>query len=205
MYERYWQMIQRRLPYFLLLGLGLAAATFSVAARRGVTFEVHYSHLVSITERERSPDYTFDGYYALQATDLFTATLAGWTGAPEVIVAAYIEAGLPVPDKGARQLRKTVSARQTAPQLVEVTVSADSKKTAERLARGLIAVTDRNVALYHEEGIPALQFSVVTTNPWTAASRPAAAILSGAVFLATVILLINAAILWESVHDAGSG
>lgn len=202
MFKRYVRRVQRRFPLFLLLSLALAVLTYVIMVRLPITYEVHYSAVVSLALREEPAEYTFDGYYALQATELFAATLAGWTEAPEVIVQAYQAAQVPVPRGGTRALRRGVSATKTAPQLIEIVVTADDRERAERLGAGLRAVSRRNLDLYHDNGIPALRWRVVTTEPWTSVTYPAGAPVAVAVFIVTLLLLINGAVLWESVQDA---
>lgn len=203
-YQRYLAAVQRRLPLCLLGSLILAAGAYAFVARQGVTYKVHSSYIVSLAEREESPEYTFDGFYALQATELFTTTLAGWLQAPESIVAAYAEAGLPLPTDDVRRLVRHVTTHKTAPQLIGVVVVGSKRETVEKLAEALAAVTRRNVELYHDQGIPALHFRVVITEPWTSVSRPAVGIIVASVFIVTLLLLINVLLLWESLHHARS-
>lgn len=186
------------LPLWLLISFVAAGVTYSVLARRGPTYSVHFSYLVSLAEREVSAEYTFDGFYALQAIDLFTTTLTEWIQAPELLVKAYEAAGIALPVQDARRLQRSVVATKKAPQLIEVVVSGRDAATAERLAAALVVVTNRNVEVYHEEGAPALQFGVVATEPWTSVVRPTIPIVVGSVFVITLVLLINGQLVWTA-------
>lgn len=203
-YAPYLLSLQRRLPHILLLSLLAAAVTYAVVNRMGAAYKVHLSLLVSLAQRETADEYTFDGLYALQSTELFTATLAEWTATPAVIVDAYREAGLPVPTEDARQLSRRISAKKTAPQLVEISVAGSSRTNTEHLARGLVVVTQKNVEMYQREGVPTLQFRVVASKPWTSVVYPATSVIVGGVFFVTFLLLVNGVLVWKSLGDASS-
>jgi capsular polysaccharide biosynthesis protein len=201
-YGYYFRALQRQLPVWLLVSVAAAGAAWGALARLGPTYSVHFSYLVSLSERENPAEYTFDGFYALQATDLFTATLAGWITTPELIVAAYRAAELPLPTDDARKVRRNVTAAKTAPQLIEVTVWGQEREAAERLAAALKTVMEKNVSLYQDEGIPALQFNVVATEPWTSIRQPNVALVTASVGVVTLLLLINLQLLWEATFRA---
>ena len=162
--------------------------------------EVHFSYLVSLSERESLQAFRFDGFYALQATDLFAATLAKWVQTPEVIVAAYAKAELEVMTDDPRQLTKQVRSEKTAPQLVEISVLGESKEEAQRLAEGLRLVMEENVRAYHEQGVPAASFSVMATDPWTGTRKFSPSIITLATFLFTFFIGLNIVLLLESLR-----
>lgn len=203
-YTPYLIVLQRKMPLILLLSLLAAVVTYGAVNRMGATYKVHMSLLVSLTQRETADEYTFDGLYALQSTELFTATLAEWTATPAVIVDAYREAGMPVSTGDARQLSRRISAKKTAPQLVEISVTGSSRADSERLARSLLVVMKKNVELYHREGVPTLQFRVVASKPWTSVVYPATSVIVGGVFLVSFFLLVNGFLVWKSLGDASS-
>jgi capsular polysaccharide biosynthesis protein len=202
--KHYGRLVVRRLPILLLISLLLTVIVYGVARRMGPTYEVHYSYLISLSTREQPKEYTFDGYYALQATDLFTATLAQWATTPEVVVAAYQDAQIKLPTINPKGLAHAVSAEKTAPQLVELTVRSSKKAEAEKLARGLMTAVQHNIDIYHEQGIPALTFRVVTTSPWTGMTQLNLTVIVVATFIISLLLGINAVVLVESFNTSAN-
>lgn len=197
-WKHYIQAAQRRLPLVLLVSFGLALIAYFIVQSAPTTYQVHYSYLVSLSERESVDEYRFDGFYALQATDLFTATVARWATTVDVVVAAHERAGLPIEDSDPRQLVSAVRSEKTAPQLVEVVVSGKTRQEAERLAQGLREVMDEHVEAYHDQGIPAVTFRVVATDPWTGSVEISSLIVVVGVFVLSFFLLINGVLLLES-------
>lgn len=195
----YIKVTKKRLPLMLLITVVATLVAYGVASRIQPSHIVHFSYTISLAQRETAPDFRFDGYYALQATDLFAATLAGWMKTPEHVVEAYREAGLPLPSTDARTIVKAVEVTRSGPQLVQVAVKSESKIEAEALASGLRVVIEREVDRYHDKGIPAVAFTVVADTPWTGLQTlPLKTIVSG-VFVFVFLFLLNGVLLLESV------
>lgn len=199
-FDHYWQIVQRKLLGILLVSLVVTVAAWLIVLRTGPMHTVHYSYLVSLSEREKADDFSFDGYYALSATDLFAATLASWISAPEVVVAAYAEADLALASRDARDVVQAVTAEKKSPQLVSVAVRHKNQAVAERLARGLQSVIKENVEQYNDLGIPALTFRVVATEPWTSVRQVEVGVVVVATFLFVFLALINGVLLIESIR-----
>lgn len=156
-------------------------------ARMGSGWAVHFSYVVSLKERESALAYRFDGYYALQATELFTKTLAEWIVAPEVVAQAHRAAGLPEPGG----IIKAIEAEAAAPQLVRVAVRASDRVHAEQLAAGVQAAV--------RPGVPA-EFQVVATEPWVAPAGLNKKVAGLATGVLVFFIGVNLAVLWESVR-----
>ncbi|MEX1112492.1 MAG: hypothetical protein WEC84_03445 [Candidatus Andersenbacteria bacterium] len=191
----YWMEIRKQLPVVLIAAFVAGAVAYALSARIEPVYEVHFSYIVSLTEREEPGEYTFDGFYALQATDLFTATVAKWAQTPEVIVAAFNEAGIPLPTTEPHQVSRIVRADKTAPQLIQVSVRGKQEDTAMALAEGLQSVMERNIERYDEEGIPALQFRATATDAWVGRTAVSVPIISSAAFLIVAFLGLNLVVL----------
>lgn len=199
-FEQYWQAVQKKMPVVLMASFVLAVIAWLVVRGIGVSYEVHFSYLISLSQREEVSDYSFDGYYALQATDLFTATLAQWIKTPEVIVEAHKEAGIDLEVNDPRDLGRKIRAVKTAPQLIEVTVKGKSREKTERLAEGVRVVMKKNVERYHDKGIPALRWRVVETEPWVGQQKLSIAPIVAATFVFAFFMGINVVLLAESVR-----
>lgn len=198
-FEQYWRAVQQKMPAVLMVSFVLAVIAWLVVRGIGASYEVHFSYLISLSQREEVSDYSFDGYYALQATDLFTATLAQWIKTPEVIVEAYREAEVDLEVSDPRVLGRKIRAVKSAPQLIEVTVKGKIREETERLAEGVRVVMKKNVERYHDKGIPALRFQVVETDPWVGQRKLGKAPIVAATFIFAFFMGINMVLLAESV------
>jgi capsular polysaccharide biosynthesis protein len=199
-FKQYWRTVQQKTPIVLMVSFVVALVAWMIVRGIGASYEVHFSYLISLSQREEVSDYSFDGYYALQATDLFTATLAQWIKTPEVIVEAHKEAEINLKSSDPRALGRRIKAVKTAPQLIEVTVKGESRQETERLAQGVRMVMKNNVERYHDKGIPALRFRVVETEPWVGQQKLSIVPIVVATFIFIFFMGINVVLLMESVR-----
>lgn len=203
-YKFFTQTTKKYLPGILLFSAALSFLTYAIVEKSGPTYEVYYSYLISIKERDKTEDYRFDGYYAINSTDLFASTLAAWSQTPEIIVKAHHEAGVKLPGHRPAQLTKIVNTDKTGPQIIQVTIKHKNLDSAEKLAQGLKKAVEQNIAKYHREGNPDLTFSVTTTEPWTGQTSLSAATITIGVFVFAVLLGMNAILLLESMKNSKS-
>ena len=197
----YIQSVKRALPIIgaLTLGAGLFAA--AIATSWAPSFDTHFTYVVSLAEREQEEGYQFDGYYALQATEIFVASLAKWTAAPETVVKAYEKAGVPLTSPSVRSLSQAVKAEKTAPQIVQVTITGQDQDKVKQLAAGLRQVVAENLDKYHAEGVPMIKFKAIATEEWTGKQDVAAGAVGTAVAAITGFLLLNVVLIRESLQQ----
>lgn len=162
-----WEALAKKFPIIGVLAIVCGLIAFGLVKQLPASYDVNVSYMISMKEREAAAGFRYDGYYALSATDLFSATLAGVATSPETIVAAYKEAGLPLPTQDSFVLGKSVRADKIASQLVRVRVTQASKDSAEKLSQGLMKVLNRSVTQYNEKGNATITFAAVATDPWT--------------------------------------
>lgn len=199
---KYALAVKRKFVQLVVISAAIAILVWVIAGAIRPGAQVHFSYLVSLAERENPSEYTFDGYYAIQATDLFTATVAKWISTPEVIRAAYEEAGLSDGlGRDPRELTRSIRADKTAPQLIEVTIHATSEDKALGLAEALMAVMDRNIDQYHDQGIPALTFRVVATKPLAGSVALAKNPIAFATFVFSIFIGVNIVLIIESFQE----
>jgi capsular polysaccharide biosynthesis protein len=201
LFSPYIKALRLALPLLLLVSAGLSLIAYAIVANMGATHQAHFSYLISLSEREDAGEFRFDGFYALQATDLFASTLAEWIQAPETIVASYAQAELPLPTHNSRQLTQRIRADKAASQLVQVTVRGASADESERIAQALQHVMEEYVVRYHDQGIPALHFRIVPTDTWTSVSTLSIPVIVITTFLFSLFLGMNGVLLVESIKQ----
>lgn len=197
--SRIWLTVQRRLPALLLISVLAGMVSWFAADRWGEQYEVQFSYLISLSDREDRGAYRFDGFYALSAINLFSETLAELVRRPEVVAEAARRAQLSDVPRDARGLRRLVVAERAAPQLVAVTVRAGDPVLSEQLARSLQKTVADNIVRYHESGEPALRFRVVASDPWVGVRKIESLVVAAATSLFVLFAAVNLLIFRESL------
>lgn len=128
---------------------------------------MYFSYMISMDQKDVTPGFRYDGYYALSAADLFSTTLASIASSPETIVAAYQKANMKLPTEDGIRLVRIVRAEKAAPQLVRIIVRDASKQNAEQLTLALREVISAAIDEYNAKGLSSIVFHGVPTEPWT--------------------------------------
>ena len=193
--------LRRRLPMVILVSIVVFMAVYTILRRQGVIHEVHFSYIVSLEDRQQTAQYQFDGYYTLQAIELFTDTLSNLITTPELLVRAYEQAKLPLPNLTARTLQGAVTAEQIGPQLVHVTVRDKNREVAEKLSKSLMNVVGQDVEVYQNQGKPAVKFQIVASEPWTGQAQLNILLVAVGSGLFIFFIGINLVLLWEGLKQ----
>jgi len=161
-----------RRNFFLILGVSIVISilAYGIAKKVPGVYEVHFSYMVSMELQDTPSAFRYDGFYALSAADLFSATLASIAISPETIVAMFHRAGISLPTQDATDLGRIVRSKKEASQFVHLTVRDSSKNNAEKLTTALISVMNERIEEYSKKGLSSISFQVIPTQSWTSYS-----------------------------------
>lgn len=153
--------------------------TYVVTAIRPIRSGVSTSLAVNRINREVTPDYQYDGYYALQAADLFAQTVVSWFRTPAILQEMYLKANLDPQIKSVDSLPSRFRVKKYSAQNIVVRFSETNDDRARRLSAAIGEVmTERAEALNQNVENKSL-FAISASqpviaperfNPWVAAA-----------------------------------
>jgi len=127
------------------LGIAIVVVTVAAAYLWSALQPIRYSTSMSLgvnrANKDATSDYQYDGYYALQAADLFSQTLVSWMQTPSILVEIYRQADLPTDEDSIRGITGRFKTKKVAAQNVVVTYMSPTEEEAERLANAMTKVT----------------------------------------------------------------
>lgn len=127
---------------------------------------------VSREGRQDTQDYKYDGYYSLQASELFSETVVSWFLSPEVVTDIFEKAEIDPETENLRELSHIFDAEKLAAQNVLVKFKTSNKDDAEKLSRAMQeVVTERTKILNSASGEDA-KFTVIVKDPITVSGSP---------------------------------
>ena len=138
-------------PWKIAVVLALACAVLGYVVASALPTKWSVSTAYTINQRPRQASdkaYSYDGYYALEAAQLFTDTLIGWFATPSVAVEIYHEAGIPLTDADAAKAAANFRPKRFSSQIVTVRFSADTQADAQKLADAAAKVIARKTAAH---------------------------------------------------------
>jgi len=77
--------------------LGALVAVILASCSPG-SARVSLAFTIAEQQRQDTPDYSYDGYYSIRASELVADSLMSWLSTPSVIKDIYTSAGLPITD-----------------------------------------------------------------------------------------------------------
>jgi capsular polysaccharide biosynthesis protein len=181
-------LFRRRQPLaFSLVALAVVAA-YVWSYVRPATYTTSISFAVNRINKEPTPDYQFDGFYALQAADLFAKTVVSWMQTPSVLVEIYDRAGIDSSVTSLRSLTSRFKTKQYSAQNIVVTYAVPTEEEGRRIAAALTEVIGARTAAVNRTASGEALFEVPAARPVIVKAAPDP-ILVGLVALVVGVIL----------------
>lgn len=162
------------------------AGTFIVSMQAKPKYLTSLSIAVNRVNRQTTVDYQYDGYYALQASDLFSQTLLSWFLTPSVLLDFYQKAGVDPHITTTNELVSRFRARKFAAQNIVIQFTDANRDTAQKLADGISAVVHDRSASLDKTSSGDATFDVVPSQAVIVEAKPNVLLNTLAAFVASI-------------------
>lgn len=158
-------LLKRPGPFLMIVTLvaGLAALLFAV--RQPVKYETSISFAANRINQGPTNTYEYDGYYAIQAADLFSQTVVSWFSTPSVLKEVYERAGVETQQRTLNDLTGRFSTKKYAAQNIVVTFGEASEARAKEIAQAVIETMQARAAALNQASDKKALFELVGTKP----------------------------------------
>ncbi len=164
-------MKHRVLSVVALAVIGAVVAVI-VAQFSPVTYKTSISFGINRINIKETGDYQYDGYYAIQASDLFAKTVVSWFLTPSVLLEMYDRAGIDPDISSLDQFTGRFKTRQYSAQNVVVTFNERTQEVADTISGAIIAVVEERAAAANQTAESAPLFEVRGSSPVIVDQRP---------------------------------
>lgn len=184
----------RRLVFLLVItSLIAAGAALLLGVRQPTRYQSSISFAVNRIHQGGTENYEYDGYYAIQAADLFSQTVVSWFSTPSVLLEVYERAGVSADGDSLTALTQRFKTKKYAAQNIVVTFTEESRERAEKVAAAVTETMQIRSSKLNQTADARALFEIVGSKPvvvTSAANLPALA-LAGALggFLAALSLI----------------
>lgn len=168
----YIKSIRKNSLLIIALGIITALATFVFTFNQPSYYNVSLSLLVSSAQNQETNDYRFDGYYTIQATDLFSNTVEAWFKSPEIVSAIYDKAKANLDKSNIKSIAKIFKAEKLAPHYVEVRYKITSEKEAKQLGDAAVGVLSEKTQLLNDSSQGQNDFIITASQPVVVLTKP---------------------------------
>lgn len=165
---------------WLILGLTLVATmtAYVVAATQPTKTGVSISFAINQTNKEVTTQYQYDGYYALQAADLFSQTVVSWFSTPSVLRQVYDQANLDPEIQSINSLPARFSVKKYSAQNIVVRYTERTNDRATKLATAMGTVMEQEASQLNQSTDGKSIFQIVAGTPVIAPAHPNAGLIA---------------------------
>jgi hypothetical protein len=158
-------------------------------------YAVSESFAVNRVNQQTSVDYQYDGYYALQAADLFAQTVVSWFATPSVLREVYSNANLDPEITTVNSLPSRFRVKKYSAQNIVVRFSERDETRAKGLATSIRRVMEEKASRLNQTADGKALFEIVGTEPVIAPAKPSVWLWAGvALILSAGLALFIAAL-----------
>lgn len=185
--QNYWH-------YKYLIGV-VAVATGLVAAIVAWQLPPKYEATVSFTitreSAQKTPDYQYDGYYAIQAEQLFGETVMSWFLTTPVVKEVYADAGVVVAEDDLPSVVSHFKVKQYSAQNIVLRVTDKNREQVAKIAAAASSLAEKKAADLRSGENDQAVFAVRGSDP-VIVSKKVTPLLAGVVGIVVGLLLAAA-------------
>jgi capsular polysaccharide biosynthesis protein len=161
----YIDIIKRHMWAFVVVVSLITLLAVLFSAVRPAIFDTALSLDIAVAQREETQDFQFNGYYAIQSSELFADTLVSWLESPDVVVTVYDRSGVALPSDNVSRLTRVFDAEKLSSQHVKIAFANSSTEQALAIVSGLEETIQEKAAALNETSQGTTSFHVIFSEP----------------------------------------
>ena len=139
------------------------AAVFSFV--KPAYYDTSLSFSINRVNHQNTGEYEYDGYYAIQASDLFSQTVMSWLLTPSVLLEIYESAEIDPQISSLEEISSRFKTRKYSPQNIVVRYKERDYATAEKIATAITATVEDKAKQSNKTSDDEALFEVIGTKP----------------------------------------
>lgn len=163
--KSYLKVISEKKLFIVAIALFCGILAFILAFFNPKSYDAFILMTVHRAEREKTSDFQYDNYYAIQAAEYIGNTVTGWLETPEVVTAIYKKAELENDLGNVFQEVKKIKPKQLSSHLIRVKLNNKEQDKADKLAKALIQVTKEKMSKLEVDFSGKSSFSIEAEEP----------------------------------------
>ncbi len=156
-FSKYLNILKKYFGLIIAITVIAGIAAYLGSIYKPIVYEGETTFLVSPVPKsliENPNYYEFDGFYAIQSSQLFANTVSGWLSSPDIVKSIYKEAGLDLKIKNIDELREriktSVKSTQSQNNLVDSVFKAKSNAELKKISDATYKVLSQRVEQFNQ-------------------------------------------------------
>ncbi len=170
--KEYIKIIRKNFKLILSVAIitGISAFLFSIV--QPLEYEVSLSLFVNKDKTQETDDFKYDGYYALQTSEMIANSIVEWLKSPGIVNSIYQKAEVTYDFKNIKSYTKKFTVNKMSTQYVEVKFKTNSEEDAEKISLAIVEVILFKVKDLGENSEQELSFLIESGTPVIIESKP---------------------------------
>lgn len=151
----------------MIIGLTIlvALAFWLFAVYQPVVYDASIAFNINRTAKQKTTDYQYDGYYAIQASNLFAQTIMSWLMTPSFLLEVYQQAGVEPSIDYLDKFANRFQTKKFSPQNVAVRFKERDEATAQKISQALISTIEQKAQESNKTSEGDSLFQVIGSEP----------------------------------------
>jgi capsular polysaccharide biosynthesis protein len=158
-------LIKKYFWLIVVVTLLVGVSTFIWSKMTPTIYRTSISFAVNRINKQDTAEYQFDGYYAIQASDLFSQTVVSWFYTPSFILEVYDTAGVTPKIETLEKFTAQFKTKKYSAQNIVVTYPERDRDTAEKIANGIADNLSQRTQELNKSSDQKALFEVVGSKP----------------------------------------
>lgn len=164
LYEYFLIIRKKQRIFWMTLG-GIVFIALLWQANQGERFGTTLLLNISRSGSQQTSDYTYDGFYRLQADERFADTVVRWIGSPRGAEDILRDAGIETETFRTKDLANFFAAGRLSSQVIRVEYTVPTQVSAEKISGSLVKTLDRYALELNRDALDPSWFTVVGSEP----------------------------------------
>ncbi len=139
--------------------------TTSFTLNKPVSYASDLTLLISRKGTQATDNYKYDGYYAVQASDIFSDNISQWLASASVASEIYSRAKIKTDFTDFKQFSKLFKAKKLSSQYVEVRYETPDEQSAKVIARAIVDVLQEKTDSLSKSSNEEIAFNIIYNDP----------------------------------------
>ena len=137
-----------------------------------VSYDTSISFSINRINKQETLEYQYDGYYAIQAADLFSQTVMSWLMTPSVLLEIYEKANIDPHISSIENLTSRFKAKKYSPQNIVVRYKERDYQSAEKIAQAITSIVEDKAVVSNQTSDQKALFEVNGAKPVIVEDKP---------------------------------
>ncbi len=170
--KEYITIIKKEFKLIIIVSILTSLSAFLFSTIKPALYETSITLAINKNKTQNTNDFKYDGYYALQTSEMLADTIVEWTKSPTIVSSIYQKAGVNQDFKNIKSYSKKFTAKKMSSQHIEVKFKIDTRDTAEKISLATIETISEKIKILEKNSGEEIAFSVTSENPVIIENKP---------------------------------